>query len=65
MDVLTRNVKLGANRSDKIWRPSCSEGTVASASWPGVAYRTDGITCDCEAAMLGGDPVCLHCAACW
>jgi len=23
------------------------------------------MTCDCEAAMLGGDPVCLHRAASW
>ena len=38
---------------------------VSSASRPGIAYRTDGITCDCEAAMLGGDPVCLHRAAYW
>jgi hypothetical protein len=38
---------------------------VSSASRPGPAYRTDGIACDCEAAMLGGDPVCLHRAAYW
>jgi hypothetical protein len=36
-----------------------------TARRPGIAYRTDGITCDCEAAMLGGDPVCLHRAAYW
>jgi hypothetical protein len=43
------------------------EWIVSSASRPGIAYRTDGVTCDCEAAMLGGDPVCLHLAAyaCW
>jgi hypothetical protein len=41
------------------------EWIVSSASRPGIAYRTDGITCDCEAAMLGGDPVCLHRAAYW
>jgi hypothetical protein len=41
------------------------EWVVASASLPGVAYRTDGVSCDCEAAMLGGDPVCLHRAAYW
>jgi hypothetical protein len=41
------------------------EWVVSSASRPGIAYRTDGITCDCEAAMLGGDPVCLHRAAYW
>src|SRR5215217_6443223 len=41
------------------------EWIVSSASRPGVAYSTDGISCDCEAAMLGGDPVCLHRAAYW
>lgn len=41
------------------------EWIVSSASRPGVCYRTDGIECDCEAAMLGGDPVCLHRAAYW
>src|SRR5829696_6149144 len=41
------------------------EWIVASASRPGIAYRTDGVSCDCEAAMLGGDPVCLHRAAFW
>jgi hypothetical protein len=30
----------------------------------GIAYCTNG-ACDCEAAMLGGDPVCLHRAAYW
>src|SRR5215213_8068598 len=39
------------------------EWIVSSASRPGVAYRTDGVSCDCEAAMLGGDPVCKHQAA--
>jgi hypothetical protein len=38
---------------------------VSSASRPGLAYQTDGISCDCEAAMLGGDAVCLHRAAYW
>jgi hypothetical protein len=43
------------------------EWIVSSASRPGIAYRTDGITCDCEADMLGGDPACLHRSAyaCW
>ena len=41
------------------------EWIVSSASRPGLAYQTDGISCDCEAAMLGGDPVCLHRAAYW
>jgi hypothetical protein len=41
------------------------EWVVSSASRPGIAYRTDGIRCDCEAAMQGGDPVCLHRAAYW
>jgi hypothetical protein len=41
------------------------EWIVASASRPGIAYRTNGVDCECEAAMLGGDPVCLHRAAYW
>src|SRR5918994_1355590 len=41
------------------------EWIVSSASRPGIAYRTDGVECECEAAMLGGDPVCLHRAAYW
>src|SRR5829696_4631203 len=41
------------------------EWIVSSASRPGVAYCTDGFSCDCEVAMLGGDPVCLHRAAYW
>jgi hypothetical protein len=44
---------------------SSGEWIVSSASRPGIAYCTDGATCDCEAAMLGGDPVCLHRAAYW
>jgi hypothetical protein len=31
----------------------------------GVVYGTDGVLCECEAAMLAGDPVCLHRAATW
>jgi hypothetical protein len=38
---------------------------VTSASDPGAAYETDGTTCTCPAAQLGGDPVCLHRAAYW
>src|SRR4051794_5556660 len=41
------------------------EWIVSSASRPGVCYRTVGIACDCEAAMLGADPVCVHRAAYW
>ena len=41
------------------------EWIVSSASRPGIAYRTDGVSCDCEAAMLGSDPVSLHRAAYW
>src|SRR5215207_3502371 len=41
------------------------EWIVSSASRPGIAYCTDGVSCDCEAAMLGGDPVCLYRAAYW
>src|SRR5829696_283712 len=36
---------------------------VTSASDPAAAYETDGHGCSCPAAMLGGDPVCLHRAA--
>ena len=36
---------------------------VTSASDPTVAYETDGMACNCAAALLGGDPVCLHRAA--
>jgi hypothetical protein len=36
---------------------------VTSASDPVAAYETDGHECTCPAAMLGGDPVCLHRAA--
>jgi hypothetical protein len=42
-----------------------SKWIVSSASRPGIAYQTDGISCDCEAAMLGCDPVCLDRAAYW
>src|SRR5688572_22185911 len=38
---------------------------VTSASDPGAAYETDGTTCTCPAAQLGGEPVCLHRAAFW
>jgi hypothetical protein len=41
------------------------EWIVSSASRPGICYRTDGTSCECEAAMLSGDPVCLHRAAFW
>ena len=41
------------------------EWIVSSASRPGIAYRTDGTACECEAALLGGDPICLHRAAYW
>jgi hypothetical protein len=36
---------------------------VTSASDPTTAYETDGQSCTCPAAMLGGDPVCQHRAA--
>jgi hypothetical protein len=44
---------------------SSGEWMVSSASRPGIAYKTDGVSCDCEAAMLSGNPVCLHHAAYW
>jgi len=30
-----------------------------------VAYATDGIACECEATLLGADPVCRHRAMYW
>lgn len=36
-----------------------------SARRANLAYLTDGIDCECEAAMLGSDPVCQHRAAYW
>ncbi|MGH2531577.1 MAG: hypothetical protein ACRDJW_04650 [Thermomicrobiales bacterium] len=36
-----------------------------SGTRDGVAYETDGRDCTCEAAMLGGDPVCKHRALYW
>lgn len=36
-----------------------------SGSNPDGAYETDGVECTCAAALLGGDPVCLHRAAYW
>jgi len=38
---------------------------VTSASQPDAAYETDGTSCTCPAAQLGGDPICLHRAAYW
>ena len=38
---------------------------VTSATKPGVCYATDGRTCSCEAAMLGGDVICQHRALFW
>jgi hypothetical protein len=36
-----------------------------SGSREDVAYEVDGETCTCEAALLGGDPVCRHRALYW
>lgn len=38
---------------------------IATSGTRAVAYRTDGVSCECEAALLGGDPVCRHRAAYW
>ena len=38
---------------------------VTSSSDASVAYGTDGLTCECAAAMLGADPVCQHRAMFW
>lgn len=36
-----------------------------SGSDPLAAYGTDGVRCECAAAVLGHDPVCQHRAAFW
>jgi hypothetical protein len=36
------------------------ERLVTSSSQLDLLHRTDGYTCTCEAAALGGDPVCQH-----
>jgi hypothetical protein len=41
------------------------EWVATSTSKPGTCYRTDGVDCQCEAAMLGNDPVCVHRALYW
>ena len=41
------------------------EWIVGSPSRTGVTYRTVGLSCDCDAAILGVDPVRLHRAAYW
>src|SRR5687768_13468415 len=41
------------------------ESIATSQREPGTAYRTDGASCECAAALLGGDPVCAHRAAYW
>ena len=41
------------------------EHVATSASEPGTVYRTDGVSCECAAAVLGNDPVCCHRAAFW
>lgn len=48
-----------------IFRISGTDHWVAtSASKPGTAYLTDGVSCQCEAAGFG-DSVCVHRAAYW
>ena len=39
------------------------EFVVTSATKLGTVYRCDGVRCECEAALLGGDEVCTHRAA--
>ena len=41
------------------------EVVVTSGRQHETVYATDGIACDCEAAMLGADPVCKHRAIFW
>ena len=38
---------------------------VTSSRLHDTVYATDGLTCECEAAMLGGDPICKHRAIFW
>lgn len=41
------------------------ESVVTSSRLCNTVYATDGTECECEAAMLGGDPVCKHRALFW
>jgi hypothetical protein len=41
------------------------QAVVTSGRLHETVYSTDGIECECEAAMLGGDPVCKHRAIYW
>jgi hypothetical protein len=41
------------------------EVVVTSSRLNDTVYATDGLVCDCEAAMLGGDPICKHRAIFW
>ncbi len=41
------------------------EAVVTSSRLNDTVYATDGIACECEAAMLGGDPICKHRAIFW
>lgn len=42
---------------------SSGQWVATSASKPGIVHETDGITCTCEAAVFGNDPICQHRAA--
>ena len=39
------------------------EWVVTSATRGATVYRCDGVRCECESALLGGDEVCIHRAA--
>ncbi len=41
------------------------EVVVTSSRLNDTVYATDGLVCECEAAMLGGDPLCKHRAIFW
>jgi hypothetical protein len=41
------------------------ESVVTSGRLGDTVYATDGVECECEAAVLGGDPVCKHRALFW
>ena len=41
------------------------QAVVTSGRDGATVYATDGVGCECEAALLGGDPVCKHRAIFW
>jgi hypothetical protein len=65
IDRWTAALKRAEEKGVKIYRIELNGAYVAtSGSRQLVAYRTDGIECECEAARHG-DPVCIHRAKYW